>query len=286
MRVAIIGAYGQLGSDLVTVLQQAGGYDVFPLAHSQVDCAEEGSVRKALLEAQPDVVVNSAAFVRVDEAEDRPEEAFRTNALGALRVARVCAEMGAVCVYVSTDYVFSGEKNEPYTEADAPRPINVYGASKLAGEHLTQQSSLRCLIVRLASLFGRAGARGKGGNFVETILAQARSEKTLRVVDDVRMSPTYTFDAAQIIERLIGEKAMGVFHVANEGSCTWHEFARKILDLAAVDATPERISSKDFPAKARRPANSALASVKVMPALRPWQEGLKAYLEETGHIQR
>jgi dTDP-4-dehydrorhamnose reductase len=193
--------------------------------------------------------------------------------------------LGGLCVHISTDYVFNGEKSEPYTEEDAPCPINVYGESKLAGEYLVRQSSLRWLIVRLAGLFGRAGARAKGGNFVETILARAQREKKLQVVGDARVSPTYTLDAAKIIERLIGKKATGIFHVANEGSCTWHEFARKILDLAAVDAELERVSAADFPAKARRPANSALTSVRLGP-LRPWREALKVYLDEEGHTSR
>lgn len=286
MRVAVIGAQGQLGSDVVKVLRQAGSYEVLPFDHSQLDCAEQVSVRRALFEARPEAVVNTAAFVRVDDAEDRPEETFRTNAIGALHVASVCAEIGSLCVYISTDYVFNGEKNGPYTEEDVPCPVNVYGESKLAGEYLVRRSSLRWLIVRVAGLFGSAGAHAKGGNFVETILARAEREKKLRVVDDVRTSPTYTSDAAEVIERLIGEKATGIFHVANEGSCTWHEFARKILELAAIDVEVERISSTDSPAKARRPANSALTSVRLSPPLRPWRDALKAYLDERGQTAR
>jgi dTDP-4-dehydrorhamnose reductase len=282
MRVAVIGARGQLGSELVKTLQKAGGYDVSAFDHSQVELADRASVRRVLREAEPDVVVNAAAFVRVDEAEERPEEAFRLNAIGALHVARACAEMESTCVYVSTDYVFGGEKRAAYTEEDAPAPVNIYGASKLAGEHLVRQSAPRWLIVRLAGLFGSVGTRAKGGNFVETILARAQREKRLQVIDDVRISPTYTWDAAKVIEGLIGEKATGIFHAANEGSCTWHEFARKILDLAAIDAELEPISAADFPAKARRPANSALASVRLSP-LRPWREALKVYLDEKGH---
>lgn len=280
MRVAVIGAGGQLGSEIVAALAKRGSYDAIGFDHSQLECAERISVRRALLEARPEVVVNAAAFVRVDDAEERPDEAFRTNAIGALHVARACAELGSLCVYISTDYVFSGEKGAAYTEEDAPSPINVYGASKLAGEYLVRQSAPRWLIVRLAALFGRAGARAKGGNFVETILARAERDKRLRVVDDARTSPTYAADAAAAIERLIGENATGVFHVANEGSCTWHEFARAILDLASIDVAPEAIASAEFAAKARRPANSALASVRSNRKLRPWRAALKAYLEE------
>jgi dTDP-4-dehydrorhamnose reductase len=282
MRVAVIGARGQLGSELVKTFQ-AGDHEVSAFDHSALDVTQRDSVRSALLETKANAVVNAAAFVRVDEAEERPEEALRVNAIGAHHVARACAEMESLCVYVSTDYVFGGEKRAAYTEEDTPAPVNIYGASKLAGEYLVRQSSPRWLIVRLAGLFGRAGARAKGGNFVETILARAEKEKRLRVVDDTRTSPTYAPDAAAAIERLIGEKATGIFHIANEGSCTWHEFARAILDFTAMNVEIERIQSAAFQATARRPANSALTSVRPTPRLRPWRDALKIYLDERRH---
>lgn len=288
IRVAVIGSTGQLGTDLVELLEKARDYQVFPLSHQKVECTDSGSVRRALNEVNPDIVINCAAFVRVDESEDRPEEAFRVNTLGALCVARACAEIEALCVSISTDYVFAGEKGEPYTEEDMPRPRNVYGASKLAGEYLVQQACPRWLVVRMATLFGKAGARGKGGNFVETVLAKAKTGETLRVADDILMSPTYTCDAAVALERLLSRGVRGLFHIANKGACTWFEFARKALDLIGLEVKLEPIALADFQSKASRPMNSALASARLdhLPEgqLRPWPEALKAYLVEKGHI--
>lgn len=285
MKVAVIGSTGQLGSDVVRVLEQASDYRVHPLGPGDVECADPQSVRLAL-EMRPDVVVNCAAFVRVDDCEESPEEAFRVNALGALYVARACAALRAVCVYISTDYVFEGERGEPYTEDDQPRPINVYGASKLAGEYLVQQACSDWLIVRVASLFGKAGARSKGGNFVETIIRKAQGREPLRVVNDVWMSPTYACDAAQVLERLIRKGARGIFHGTNAGACTWYDFAKKVLDLAGLDTPLDPIPSSEYPTKARRPKNSSLVSVRLPSLLnegcRPWVDALEAYLIERG----
>ena len=288
MRVAVIGSTGQLGTDLLEVLVDAGSYEVFGLSHRELECTDPVSIDKALKAARPDIVVNCAAFVRVDESEERPDDAFRVNSLGALAVARACAEIDALCVYISTDYVFDGGKGSPYTESDASHPINVYGASKLAGEYLVQQASPRWLVARMASLFGKAGSSGKGGNFVETILAKARAGEPLRLVNDIRMSPTYSRDGAQALEILLRQRASGLFHVANAGHCTWYEFASKALEIVGMGNRIEPISSSNYPMKARRPKDSSLESTKLSPflkeCLRPWHEALKAYLEETGHL--
>ncbi len=282
MRVTVIGATGQLGSDLVRVLGATEGYEVCPLGHSDIECTDSNSVEHVLTAVRPDVVVNCAAFVRVDESEDRPAEAFQVNALGALRVARACAKAEALCVYISTDYVFDGEKSDSYTEDNRPRPINVYGTSKLAGEFLVQQASPRWLIARVASLFGKTGARGKGGNFVEAVLAKARGREPLRVVSDIRISPTCTLDAARALTSLLRRGATGLFHLTNQGSCTWYEFACKIVELAGAQIRVEPTVTSEYPTRARRPANSALQSVRLDTAvreeLRPWEDALAAYI--------
>ncbi len=286
-RVAIIGSRGQLGTDLVAAFDATGGYQVSALTHDGVDVTHIASVRGALASVRPEIVINCAAVVRVDECEDQPEEAFRVNALGALHVARGCAEVGARCVHISTDYVFGGQKTQPYTEEDLPSPANVYGTSKLAGEHLVRQTRPDALIVRVAATFGAAGASGKGGNFVETILRRARAGEPLRVVDDVRISPTYTIDAATAIVRLVSNDMTGIVHVTNAGTCTWYELARAILEKTGVAAALEPIAAADYPARARRPANSALTSVRLAAAgitLRRWDAALRAYLTEKGHL--
>jgi dTDP-4-dehydrorhamnose reductase len=282
VRVAILGASGQLGTDLVRVFSSEGRYEVHGFAHEDVEVTDMASLRTALTGSNPEVVINTAAFHRVDECEDNPEKAFQVNAIGALNVARLCRDLGAVCVYISTDYVFSGEKECPYTEEDTPDPINVYGTSKLAGEYLVRQAAPQWIVARVASLFGVAGARGKGGNFVGTILRKARAGESLRVVDDMRMSPTYTVDAARALEVIIRAGETGVFHVTNQGECSWYEFACAIVALAGIKVQIERVSSREYPRPARRPTKSALGSVRLpdeaRDMLRPWDEALRAYL--------
>ena len=283
-RVVIFGGTGQLGTDLVDVLAKSEDIDVVPLTHENADCTDAGAVRNLLLGTRPQIVINSAAYVRVDDCEDHAREAFDVNAIGALNIARVCAELDALCVYISTDYVFDGSKASPYVESDPACPINVYGASKLAGEFLIRQTAPRWLIVRAASLFGRTGAKGKGGNFVETILAKAKAGEALTIVDDVRMSPTYTRDAASALVLLLARGGEGIVHLTNDGACSWYEFAKKALELTGRRASLAAVSATEYPTRARRPKNSALQSERALVELRSWQDALKAYLIEKGHI--
>jgi dTDP-4-dehydrorhamnose reductase len=283
MRALVIGATGQLGRELLRAFRQRADDGAVGLGHDEIEVTDPTSVNQAIQRDRPDVVVNCAAFVRVDDCEDQPGQAFHVNAVGALHVARASRHVGARCVYVSTDYVFDGRKAEPYTEDDPPRPLNVYGASKLAGEYLVQQVCPDALVVRMASLFGGRGARGKGSNFVLTVLDRARRKETLRVVNDVRMSPTYAVDAAQALVQLVQRGASGVFHVVNEGSCTWYEFARRAVALAGLETSVEPVLQVAFPTKARRPPNSALSPAKLrsvglwMPS---WEDALSRYLTD------
>jgi dTDP-4-dehydrorhamnose reductase len=283
-RVAIFGSTGQLGTDLVDVLPRSGRFVVVPLMHVDADCTDVDAVRNVLHAARPQIVINTAAYVRVDDCEDHAREAFEVNAVGALNIARVCAELDALCVYISTDYVFDGTKLAPYVESDPTCPINVYGASKLAGEFLVRQTAPRWLIVRAASLFGRTGARGKGGNFIETVLAKAKRGEPLAVVNDVLMTPTYTRDAATGLVDLLRTGADGVVHLTNDGVCSWYEFAKHAVELCGLRASIVAVSSAEYPTRARRPSNSALRSERSLVELRSWQEALKAYLIEKGHL--
>jgi dTDP-4-dehydrorhamnose reductase len=289
MRVVVLGSTGQFGQDLVTTLQKSGKITVASLSHQDADCTRIESLRAALAHTRPQALVNCAAFVRVDDCEDQASEAFNVNALGALNVARACAEIDATCVHVSTDYVFDGSKESAYLESDATFPINVYGTSKLAGELLVRQTARRWLIFRVASLFGTAGSRGKGGNFIETILRKATQNEPLRIVDDIRISPTYTRDAAGILCKLLQADVTGVIHSANAGSCTWYEFARAALALCRLHTPVEAVASSAYPMRARRPSNSALASERladlVNTPMPSWQTALRAYLLEKERIQ-
>jgi len=289
MRIAVIGSQGQLGSDLVEVLSSAGRYQVVSLAHPQVDVTDRESVTGAIGKESFEVVVNCAAFTRVDDCEDSPGSALLVNGQGAFEVARACAAARALCVHISTDYVFSGDKGLPYSEEDPVGPINVYGTSKLAGEILVRQAADRWLIVRISSVFGKAGSRAKGGNFVETILSKARSGERVKIVNDIWMSPTYTRDAARCIETLISLGASGLFHAPNGGRCTWFEFGTAALRIAGISAPVEPTSSASYPTKARRPRDSSLSNNRLEKLLshsiRPWEDALKAYLTEMGHVR-
>ena len=287
--VAILGATGQLGSDIVRAAA-AAGIEHVGLGHPDVEVTDAKQLGATMDRLRPAVVINSAAFHQVDRCEEDPAEAYRVNAVGALLVARAGAAVGARCVFVSTDYVFNGrlEPAKMYLEDDATEPLNVYGASKLAGEQLVAQTLDNHLIVRVSSLFGVAGARGKGGNFIETILKKAREGGPLKVVNDQWMTPTYTDDAGAAIIRLATGDATGVVHVTNPDSCTWHAFASEAVALARLSVPVEAVSVSSFPSKVRRPRNSAMATERLSAllgrSLRPWREALRAYLAAKGHL--
>lgn len=288
MRIAIIGANGQLGTDLVRVFGEDPSFEAIPLTHKDLDVTVPETL-KGLKELKPDVIINTAAYVRVDDAELYPEKAFAVNAVGALNVARIASEIGAINVYISTDYVFDGTKGEPYTEDDVPNPRNVYGASKLAGEILTRNYSSKHYIIRVASLYGKAGASGKGGNFIEWVIEKARKGEELKIVDDQLMSPTYTMDVARTLKEFLKiQPGFGVYHMVNDGFCSWYEFTRAIFEILGWDVEVKPIKSGELKRLARRPRFSALKNEKLenlglkMPH---WKEALGEYLKEKGYLQ-
>ncbi len=279
MKVAIIGANGQLGSDLVEVF----GDIAIPLTHKDLDVTDYNSLR-ILKDVNPDVIINTAAYVRVDDAEKEPEEAFKVNAIGALYVAKIANEIDSINVYISTDYVFDGGKKEPYTEEDIPNPINVYGASKYMGEIFTRNYSKRYYIIRVASLYGKKGARGKGGNFVNFIIEKAEGGEEIKVVNDQFMSPTYTVDVAKILKNFLEiGPSYGIYHMTNSGECTWYEFAKAIFDILGWEVPITPITYWELNHIASRPSFSALKNMKLdrfglrMPS---WKDALIRYLRE------
>ncbi|MCW4015235.1 MAG: dTDP-4-dehydrorhamnose reductase [Candidatus Bathyarchaeota archaeon] len=284
MKIAVIGSTGQLGTDLVKTL--ATTHDVVAFAHNDLEVTDYESCI-VLREHQPDVVINTAAFHNTDQCEDECQKSFCVNALGARNIALVTKEIGATTVYISTDYVFDGTKKEPYTEDDVPEPINAYGISKLAAEYFTKQNS-KHFIIRISSVFGKAGASGKGGNFVETMVAKAKKNESITVIDDMWMSPTYTKDASLTIKRIV-EKQLpyGIYHASNKGYCSWYQFAEQIFQFTGL--IPDLTSTKtdQLNMKAKRPRFSALTSIKLPQyGINPptWQEALHEYLIENGHI--
>ena len=277
-RVVVIGSKGQLGSDLV---RELGDPDrIVPLSHQDLEICDHANTREVLTGLRPDAVINTAAYHRVDDCEDHESRAFETNAAAVLNLGRICNDLDALLVHVSTDYVFGGDgdRTSPYTEEDPPCPLNVYGASKLAGENLLREECRRHLIVRTSGLYGLAGDR----NFVAVMLGLAGKGRPLRVVDDQRLAPTYTAHLARKMVQLLASTARGTVHVTNQGKCTWHEFARRLFELAGLtpDLTP--VTSQEFGAKATRPAYSVLANEALTRAgLDPmphWSQGLADYL--------
>lgn len=275
-RVLVTGASGMLGSDLVPVLAGAG-YDVYPRPRSDLDVTDPGEVGFAFRELWPDVVVNCAGFTRVDACE-MESKAWAVNAQGVENLSRECRRHNARLVQVSTDFVFDGEKHEPYTETDEMAPLSAYGRGKRAGEEAALRSPA-ALVVRSSWLFGRAG-----WNFIEAILKQVEEGKReLPVVNDQRGKPTATTDLSEAILALLAAGASGIFHFANRGEVTWYDFAREILILAGwSDVRVLRTSSAALARPAARPAYSVLDTSKYESAtgraIRHFREPLVEYL--------
>ena len=280
MKAFVTGAGGQLGRALVARL---GDALAGAAAREDLDVRDTAAVRDAVRAARPDVVINAAAYNRVDAAETDPEAAFAVNAVGAWNVARAAAEAGALAVHVSTDYVFDGAKGAPYTEDDPPRPLGVYGLSKRAGEMLVLTLGDSALVVRTSGVFARGGSRAKGGSFVDRILDRARRGEPLRVVADQEFSPTYAPDLAEGILGLVEAKARGLYHLTNAGSCTWRDLALAALRASGLDTPIEASPSAGLGAPARRPAYSVLSNAKAARAglrpLRPWTDALREMLD-------
>jgi dTDP-4-dehydrorhamnose reductase len=282
MKYAVVGAAGQLGRDLCPRLQG----DVVGLTRENIDLTRPEAIRKVIAEVRPDVVVNCAAYNFVDKAEQDTEAAFAVNAWGVRELATVCRDLDCVLAHFSTDYVFGLDPNRrtPYAEIDAPGPISVYGLSKLSGEYLVQSICPKHFVIRTCGLYGVWGSGGKGGNFVETMLRVAGEGKPLRVVGDQICTPSYTVDVATAAAPLLQTSRYGLYHLTNAGSCSWHELARTIFEIAGVQANLAAIMTKDWPAPARRPAYSVLAAsayhaLGLVP-LRPWPEAIAGYLQE------
>ena len=287
MRIAVIGADGQLGSDLVRTLARD---EVIPLYYPEFDVTRPERVRSILRGLRPDTVINTAAFHRVDECEDDPEMSFRVNSIAVRDLARLAADLGFVLVHFSTDYVFDGRKKAPYTEADPPNPLNVYAVSKLAGEYFLRALTEKHFLIRSCGLFGEASSREKGYNFVDKMIALAEEGEPLRVVDDQWVSPTSAAELAERTSELLRTDHYGLYHLTSEGQCTWFQFAQEIFSLLGRRPHLEPVDSKTFGAKARRPLYSVLKNKRAKETglrdFSSWNDALRAYLGKKGLIRR
>ena len=270
--ILIVGAKGMLGQDLMTLLgAEARGVDI-----EDIDITSMESVQKVLVTLKPRVVINAAAYTDVDGCESNQELAMQVNGEGVAHLALISKEIGAKLVQISTDYVFDGGKGSPYLEDDPPRPLSVYGESKLAGE-MNACFNPDQLIVRTQWLYGLHGK-----NFVETMLRLAAEKKELSVVDDQVGSPTWTVDLSLAIKSLIDKGCRGTYHAANGGFCSWNEFARAIFAEAGMGIKVNPMSTAELGRPAPRPLYSTLDCGKLARDTgfqpEPWQEALKNYL--------
>jgi dTDP-4-dehydrorhamnose reductase len=282
MNVAVIGANGQLGSDVVNVF--AENHDnVASLTHADVEVSKFEAAKACLEKCSPAVVVNTAAMHHVENCEKEPENAYAVNAIGVRNLAAITHDLGATLIHVSTDYVFDGKHDTPYIEDDAPLPLQVYGNSKLAGEFYARTINPKHFVLRTSALYGRHPCRAKSGhNFVDLMLQLARTRGRVRVVNDEFVSPTPTADLARQIVGLSRCDAYGLYHATSEDSCSWYEFAREIFSLAEVDVKLELAAPGEFPAKAPRPHYSVLENRRLkiigLNLFTSWKAGLRQYL--------
>ena len=278
-RVLIIGADGQLGSDLRRVLNNC-----IPLTHKDLEICNTQSVKEVVAKHKPDIIINTSAFHKVDLCEDEVEKSFQVNAYAVRELAHICRDRDIVLVHISTDYVFDGRKKSPYTENDSPNPLGVYGISKLAGEFFIENALEKHFIVRTCGLYGMGDPGRTRSNFVELMIKLGREGKSIKVVNDQILTPTYTLELAEHIKKLIDTEEYGTFHITNNGQCSWFEFAGEIFRLTGLNPDLSPTTSEEFGARAKRPAYSVLENASLkrigLDNMSPWQEDLGKYLKE------
>ncbi|MBI1745720.1 MAG: dTDP-4-dehydrorhamnose reductase [Acidobacteria bacterium] len=276
MRIAVTGATGMLGHDLVESLSPR--HTVIGFSSADFDITDIDKTLAMVADARPDLLIHSAANANVDGCELNPEPAYQVNSLGTRNVALACAKIQAAMVYISTDYVFNGQKSGPYVEWDTPNPLNIYGRSKWWGEQLVTGLLTRFYIVRSSWLYGK-----NGGNFVDAIRRAAQSGRNpLRVVQDQVGSPTLTSDLAEKLAEVIEKERYGTYHITNSGHCSWFEFAQRIVELAGMTVDIQPIKSYEYPTPTARPSNSVLRNyvleLERIALLRPWHEALAQFI--------
>ena len=276
MKVFVTGVKGQLGYDVVKELDRRGitaiGVDI-----DEMDITDGESVDRVIREAAPDAVIHCAAFTAVDAAEEQAELCRRVNVDGPRNIAKVCRELDIKMIQISTDYVFSGEGEKPWEPEDECAPKSVYGQTKYDGELAVQELLDKFFIVRIAWVFGI-----NGKNFVKTMLKLSENHDTLRVVNDQFGSPTYTYDLAKLLIDMALTEKYGVYHATNEGICSWYDFACAIFKTAGIHMNVQPVSTAEYGAKAKRPANSRMSKEKLTEngfrRLPTWQDALERYL--------
>ena len=274
MKILITGAYGMLGSDLREVLKN---HELIVTGSKDLDITNEENVIDFIDENSPEVVINAAAYTAVDDCETNYDEAYAVNAIGPKNLAVACKKQDIPLVHISTDYVFDGSKRTPLLENDALGPQSAYGKTKLEGEKFIQEYTDKYFILRTAWLYGI-----HGNNFVQTMLSLAENHDEITVVDDQIGSPTYSLDLAVSIANLLNSDKYGIYHLTNEGECSWYEFSKRIFELSDVDVKVLPVTTEEFPRPAPRPHYSVLSNQKWIkagfPPMRKYEEALSDYL--------
>jgi len=286
MKVAVIGANGQLGTDLVEVL--SAEHSVIGLNHADIEITDVDSVKSALSAIKPDVVLNTAAYHIVPEAEKFPDKAFHINGTGVLNLAKACQDFKMILVHYSTDYVFDGKQQRPYIEGDSPNPLNVYANTKLAGEYFARNYCDRCYVIRVSGIYGKVPCRAKGGNFITTMIRLAKEKSEVRVVNDEILTPTPTHEIAINTSALIKTDAYDLYHMTCEGECSWYEFARVIWETLELETPLYPASVKDFLLVVRRPFYSVLENLNLknlgINEMPEWRDALVNFLKNDKYL--
>ncbi|MEZ0537119.1 dTDP-4-dehydrorhamnose reductase [Caldicellulosiruptoraceae bacterium PP1] len=273
----ITGAKGQLGQEVIR--QFDGKYKYIGIDIDQLDITDNKKTIELINEIKPTHIIHCAAYTNVDKCEDEIDLAFKVNAIGTRNLAITAEKVNAKLIYISTDYVFDGEKQTPYNEFDVPHPQSIYGKSKLAGENFVKEFCNRYFILRIAWLYGI-----EGNNFVKTIIRLAKEKGKLEVVDDQKGNPTFTRDVAKIIELLMETEKYGIYHVTNEGTTSWYGFTQKILKEFNIDCDLQPTTSDKFVRPAKRPKNSSLDKMMLRLELslkmRYWEEAFEEFASE------
>jgi dTDP-4-dehydrorhamnose reductase len=281
MRLLLIGRSGQLGGDL---LRNNPGHDIEAPGRAELDLTRPDQVRAAIARYRPDLVVNCAAFHNVPLCEEQPEQAFRVNCIAVRDLANACREANARLFTFSSDYVFGGDRRSPYGEDDLPGPLQVYGISRLAGEHAALAAAPgHAVVIRTCGLYGESGARSKGGNFVDGRVADARAGKTIEMASEQVVAPTSTADLSRAVFALAGLPALepGIYHLVNEGQCSWYELTVAIVEILGLPGRVVPVDRQGRTGTMRRPLYSVLANRKARRlgiTLAPWRDALERYL--------
>lgn len=279
MKVLVTGVKGQLGYDVVRELQKRG-HETVGVDIDEMDITDAAAVERVMTEVQPDAVIHCSAYTAVDRAEEDTEICRRVNVDGTENIAKICKKLDCKMLYLSTDYIFSGDGERPWEPDDEASPLNAYGQSKYDGELALKKYVQKYFIVRISWVFGI-----NGNNFIKTMLRLGRENGAVKVVDDQIGSPTYTYDLARLLVDMIESDRYGAYHATNEGICSWYEFAKEIFRAAGMDnvsVTP--VKSGEFPVKAKRPKNSRMSKEKLVTngfsLLPAWQDAVARYIKE------